>query len=93
MIKEHFERCVKRSKAFRNKLITSHVPGKNYPPMAIVAGNRVRTVKGTVLSEASANKFVEEGYRSLVFDWGDGVVLWESAVGIPGGWGSEVVRS
>lgn len=92
MIRAHFERCIKRIESFRARLKTSHVPGKKYPPMAIVAANRVRTVKGTMISESKPEKFVEEGYKSLVFDWGDGVILWESAVGIPGGWGKEVTK-
>ncbi|CAH7672984.1 hypothetical protein BY996DRAFT_4577329 [Phakopsora pachyrhizi] len=106
LIRQHFKRCYRRSQKFHRDLSEPIFTGtekvgtmeekkkvfKKYPPMAIVASHEVRTVKGMIMKDDTPEGFIKEGYKKLIYDWGDGVILWESAIGIPGEWGKLVTK-
>lgn len=67
---EYLERTLKRTK--KNLEALEYIPGKEYPPLAIVYGNRVPTVRGAKVNGREGIKRGEFG--EFYYGPGDGVV-------------------
>ncbi|KAL3230209.1 hypothetical protein RNJ44_01572 [Nakaseomyces bracarensis] len=67
---DYLERTLKRTK--KNLEALEYIPGKEYPPLAIVYGNRVPTVRGAKVSGREGIKAGEFG--EFYYGPGDGVV-------------------
>lgn len=53
-----------------------------YPPLAVLTSSKTPTVRGVLVSSREA--IVKEGYERLLWAEGDGIVLHQSAIRLPG---------
>ena len=67
---EYLERTLKKTKEFLLSL--EYQPGKEYPPLAIVYGNQVPTVRGAKIN--GLQDIIDGNYSDFYYGPGDGVV-------------------
>ncbi|GAA5966565.1 hypothetical protein JCM21900_005505 [Sporobolomyces salmonicolor] len=84
VVRRYLERTLSRAKEFHAELLERYTPSlaSSYPPIALVSSRRTPTVRGVLATSHAA--IPQEGYEKLLWDEGDGIVLWESATRLPG---------
>ncbi|GAA5901425.1 hypothetical protein JCM5296_003006 [Sporobolomyces johnsonii] len=84
VVKRYLERTLSRAKEFHAELLERYTPSlaPSYPPIALISSRRTPTVRGVLATSHAA--IPQEGYEKLLWDEGDGIVLWESATRLPG---------
>ncbi|GAA5891620.1 hypothetical protein JCM8208_007344 [Rhodotorula glutinis] len=83
-VRRYLARTLERAREFQDDLIRLYDPAKAhlYPPLAILTSHKTPTVRGVLVT--SRDHIVSEGYERLLWAEGDGIVLHESAIRLPG---------
>lgn len=59
-----------------------------YPPVAVITNSKIPTVRGVQVKNRKS--IPAEKYDSLLYGEGDGIVPFDSARTLPGGWGRQL---
>lgn len=96
VIHAHFRRVLAGAQQFRQDILDGYSEEKAqkglYPPTVVIASRSTETIKGAMISEPTPEALARETHDKLIFEWGDGVVTWDSATHVPGKWGRHVIK-
>lgn len=96
IIRSHLARVLSAAQQFRRDILEGYSEEKArkgmYPPTVVVASRGTETISGSMVSEGTPEALAREAHEKLIFEWGDGVVTWDSATHVPGKWGRHVVK-
>ncbi|KAK4048407.1 hypothetical protein OIV83_004753 [Microbotryomycetes sp. JL201] len=82
-ISSYLKQTLKRVQQFYDDIDNSYDSSKAYPPIVLLTSRKTPTVRGCIMPSRSAIATTQ--YTDLLFDEGDGIVLYSSSSSLPSG--------